>query len=183
MILRLALWLIGGLMLGGIIHISTVLALPQLAPRDAWTRMATFGEEDLFQVLPSPAPDTVDLPVVDASFEQAVCRYSLDDGLKLVENRMPADFWSLGVFNRFGQSLFSLNDRTAGTRDMKLIIATPEQISQLRENPPDDLESTIVVETNRSLGFVVIRAFVRNPAQRTAMRQILSDATCDTIED
>jgi hypothetical protein len=35
-VIRIALWLLGGLLLGGIVHLATVLALPDLATQDAY---------------------------------------------------------------------------------------------------------------------------------------------------
>jgi uncharacterized membrane protein len=37
---RLALWIFGALLLGGIVHLSTVLAMPQTAKQDAYSRLA-----------------------------------------------------------------------------------------------------------------------------------------------
>ena len=37
--IRLALWLLGGVLLGGIVHLATVLWLPELATQDAYSRL------------------------------------------------------------------------------------------------------------------------------------------------
>ena len=38
--IRWALWLLGGLLLGGIVHLATVLLLPRTATQDAYTRLS-----------------------------------------------------------------------------------------------------------------------------------------------
>lgn len=179
---RFTIWLIGALMFGGIIHIGTVLALPHLAPQDAWKRMAEFGGDDRFNLLPAPTTATTLLPMIDPMLEQAACRFSLDTGPRIVENRMPMGFWSIGVFNQYGQALFSLNDRTAGGRDLKLIIASQEQVSQLREEPPEDLESTIIVETQQPQIFVILRAFVSDETKTPHVEAVLNEARCRILE-
>ena len=40
--IRWALWLLGGLLLGGIVHLGSVLLLPRTATQDAYTRLAPF---------------------------------------------------------------------------------------------------------------------------------------------
>ena len=39
-VIRIALWLLGGVLLGGIVHLTTVLWLPELATQDAYSRLA-----------------------------------------------------------------------------------------------------------------------------------------------
>ena len=40
LMIRLPLWILGALLLGGIVHLSTVLAMPQAATQDAYSRLA-----------------------------------------------------------------------------------------------------------------------------------------------
>ena len=44
--IRTLLWFIGGLLLGGVIHIITILALPLLAEETTWTRIAAFDAKN-----------------------------------------------------------------------------------------------------------------------------------------
>jgi uncharacterized membrane protein len=38
-VIRLLLWLLGGALLGGIVHLGTVLVMPALASHDAYARL------------------------------------------------------------------------------------------------------------------------------------------------
>ena len=49
---RTILFAIGGILLGGIIHIAVVFMVPYYANRDAWAQMDTFGPDDEFHILP-----------------------------------------------------------------------------------------------------------------------------------
>ena len=38
--IRFLLWLLGGVLLGGVVHLATVLLLPRMATQDAYSRLA-----------------------------------------------------------------------------------------------------------------------------------------------
>ena len=50
---RIALWILGALLLGGIVHLSTVLAMPTAANQDAYSRLAP--RTPVNAVVPLPA--------------------------------------------------------------------------------------------------------------------------------
>jgi len=91
---------------------------------------------------------------------------------------MTGDFWSAAVFDDRGNNLYSLNDRTAGRRDLDLVVATPLQLIRLRENPQPALDNAIVVELPMSGGFVLLRAFISDPTLQAEVRKALSEADC-----
>ena len=76
---RWFLWLLGGILLGGVVHLSTVLALPRtLATHDAYTRL--LGADHSGQQGRAAADDGADkaiMPFMDPAFATAVCRYDL----------------------------------------------------------------------------------------------------------
>ncbi len=57
--IRLALWLLGGVLLGGIVHLATVLWLPELATQDAYSRLSPMAPVNAVTAVPSPTPDNV----------------------------------------------------------------------------------------------------------------------------
>ena len=82
--IRWLLWLLGGLLLGGIVHLATVLLLPRTATQDAYTRLSATAPANGIMALPAPTPDDALLPFMDPAFATAVCRYDLAAGpLKL----------------------------------------------------------------------------------------------------
>lgn len=82
--IRWALWLIAGLILGGVVHFATVLLLPRTATRDAYARLEPITPVNTFKLLPAPQPDQAVIPFMDPAFATAVCRYDLSRGsLKL----------------------------------------------------------------------------------------------------
>ena len=177
-LIRTGLWLLGGLMLGGIIHIVAVILVPDFTTDDAWTRLATFGPDAQFNVLPAVEPGAEPLPMLDPSMAHAVCRFTLDDGPVRLDATIPDTFWSFSLFNRRGETTYSFNDRTSGEGKLAMLVLTSSQLSMLRENPPDDLDSLIVIETEDDHVFALLRAFVPDKRRAKAIDAALAHAKC-----
>ena len=71
------LWLLGGILLGGIVHLATVLWLPRTATQDAYSRLTPVTPVNGVTTLPAPSPEKTLLPYMDPAFATAVCRYDL----------------------------------------------------------------------------------------------------------
>lgn len=175
---RTLLFVLGGLLLGGVIHIAAVIMVPYFATGDAWTTMRKFGGDDIFHVLPQAEAGAEPLASLDPQMLYTVCRFSLDDGPVRVTASLPDDFWSLAIFDRRGRNVFSLNDRSAERSELELAIITPVQMAQVRQNPPQALETAIVVEQPLSTGFVLIRAFIADDTVLPRARAALDTADC-----
>lgn len=176
--IRLLLYGLGGLLLGGIIHIAVILLLPDFANRDAWTSLGRFGPDGTFHLLPMSEPGTEPLPYLDPEMAYAACRFSLENGPIRIKAAMPEDFWSIAVFNRRGNNVYSLNDRSAERSDIDLVIATPVQMAQLRESPIAALDQSIVIEVPITRGFALIRSFVADPTLVSRAEAMLRAANC-----
>lgn len=179
--IRTLFWLLGGLMLGGIIHIIAVILVPDFTTDDAWTRVAAFGPDARFNVMPDVEPGAEPLPMLDPTMVHAVCRFTLDDGPVRLDAAIPDTFWSFSLFNRRGETTYSFNDRTSGEGKLAMLVLTSSQLSILRESPPDDLESLIVIETEDDHVFALLRAFVPDKRQEKAVQAALKGAKCEQL--
>jgi uncharacterized membrane protein len=82
--IRLLAWIIAGLILGGIVHLATILILPRTATQDAYARLTPLTEVNKMTLLPTPSAESTLMPFMDPAFATAVCRYDLTQGpLKL----------------------------------------------------------------------------------------------------
>ena len=77
---RTLLFVVGGLMLAGIIHIATVIMVPYFATKDAWAEMRQFGRDGTFHVVPQAKAGDEPLAALDPRMLYSVCRFSLEDG-------------------------------------------------------------------------------------------------------
>ena len=78
--IRWLMWIAGGLVLGGIVHLTTIMVLPRTATKDAYARLAPLAPLNGFAVLPAPTPQASSVPFMDPAFATAVCRYYLGKG-------------------------------------------------------------------------------------------------------
>lgn len=175
---RTILFVIGGLLLGGIIHIAIVFLVPFYAPNDAWARVATFGDDGAFHTLPVPEAGSEPLSLLDPRMVHAVCRFSLSDGPVRVRADLPDEFWSVAVFDRRGRNVYNLNDRAAERARLDMAILTPVQMAQLRQDPPASLETAIVLELPVETGFILLRAFVPDDSVMPTVLAALRGADC-----
>lgn len=178
---RTLLFAIGGLLLGGIIHIAIILLVPSYSTRDAWTSVGRFGDDNQFNLLPRAEPGTEALPYLDPGMAYAVCRFSLGKGPVRMQAKLPETFWSLAVFDRRGRNIYSLNDRSAENSTLDLVVATSVQIAELKQEPREALESSIVIENPGNSGFALLRVFVPDPTLAEEAIDALRRADCRAL--
>lgn len=175
---RTLLFILGGILLGLIIHIGIIFTVPYFASRDAWAQMHRFGPDGQFHVLPVPKPGAEPLASLDPRMAQAVCRFTLANGPIRVQATLPNEFWSIAIFDRRGRNIFSINDRSAERSQLDLAIITPVQMAQLRQDPPPALETAIVLEAPIDVGFALLRTFVPDDSLADQVAASLHDADC-----
>ncbi|MEL7428692.1 MAG: hypothetical protein AAFN43_01710, partial [Pseudomonadota bacterium] len=77
---------------------------------------------------------------------------------------------------------YSLNDRTAIANRLRLLIVNPIQMAAIRQLQPDELETSIVVETQTEQGFILVRSFTRDPSLEERGVEFLQSAKCGEYE-
>ena len=170
---------IGGLLLGGIIHIAIVFLVPLYASNDAWARIQAFNADLRFNVLPQAAPDSEVLSSLDPRMMHAVCQFDLGPGPVRIRAAFPHTFWSIAVFDRRGRNIYSLNDGSADDAALDLVLITPVQMALVRQDPPQSLETAIIVERAMSVGFVLLRTFINDDSAADGIASALAAATCE----
>lgn len=177
----LTIGILATLSLAAIVHILVVLTIPQNVKHNAYDNASRFGPDRNFNLLPDVKPGAEPLPALDPAMKHAVCRFQLGDGPVLFSANVPVPFWSMGLFNAAGEAVYSLNNRTAGSDTLSMLVLTPEQLSILRENPPENLEDLIVIETEAIQGFALLRAFVPHPGEEKRIDAALQQAECSGL--
>lgn len=171
------------LFLAVVIHILVVFGIPLNVRHSAYGNIATHGPDRQFNLLPDVRPQEEALPDLDPAMKHAACRFQLADGPILFDAGIPTSFWSIGLFNAAGEALYSLNNRTAGADRLSMLVITPSQLSILRENPPENLEDLIVIETDEISGFALLRAYVPHQSRAEGIDRALQAATCGVISE
>lgn len=176
--MRWLLWLIGGALLGGIVHLATVLILPYAATQDAYARLAAITPVNVVTALPPPSPAGAPLPFMDPAFAAAVCRYDLSGGpIKLSVPVSPA-YTSVSFYTRADVAYYAINDRAAGRRVIELDLMTTRQRDELQEEEDVTAADRLIVESPTTTGLIVLRAFAPEIGMAGAARASLTGATC-----
>jgi uncharacterized membrane protein len=177
-VIRWLLWLLGGLLLGGIVHLGSVLLLPRTATQDAYTRLAATVPANTITALPAPTPDDAVLPFMDPAFATAVCRYDLGNGpLKL---RVPVSqaYTSVSFYTRNGVAYYAINDRAAGRRIIELDLMTTKQRADLPEDEEVTAADRLIVESPTATGLILVRMLGPEPGLMPMAKRALAAAQC-----
>ena len=178
--MRWLLWSLAGILLGGIVHLATILALPRTASQDAYARLAPITPVNAMTPIPAPTPANALLPFMDPAFAVAVCRYDLSAGPMKFTAPVSQAYTSVTFYTRYGVAYYAINDRAAGRRLIELDLMTTAQ----RDDLPDDENVTaadrLIIESPTLTGLIVVRALSPEPGLMPMAQASLAGARCRT---
>lgn len=178
--MRWLLLIIPGLLLGGIVHLASILLLPSMASRDAYARLVPVTQPNKAELLPQPTPEKAALPFMDPAFALAICRFDLAQGpLKLQMFVSPA-YASASFYTRTGTAFYAINDRAAGRRIVELELMNADQRSRITEDEEVTAADRLIVESPTDTGLILLRTLALEPGAMPAMRGLLSAARCQS---
>jgi uncharacterized membrane protein len=176
--IRLGLWLLGALLLGGIVHLATVLLLPNVATNDAYARVSAIAPVNSVIPVPPPTPENALMPFMDPAFAASICRYDLSRApLKFSVPISPA-YTSVSFYTRGDVAYYAINDRAAGRRVIELDLMTNAQRAELPDNEDITAADRLIVTSPTTTGLIVIRALTPEPGWTPAARSSLAAARC-----
>lgn len=176
--IRWILWTAAGLVLGGIVHLVTVLTLPRTATQDAYSRLLPITPVNTVVPLPPPTPADATLPFMDPAFASVACRYDLAKGpLKLNAPVTPA-YTSVTFYTRYGVAYYAINDRAAGRRVIELDLMTAQQRAELPEDEEVTAADRLIVESPTQTGLILVRALSPEPGLMPIARASLTNVQC-----
>lgn len=166
-----------GLIGAVVLHIVIILALPHFTGKDAYTRVTLEGPPQRFYSLDN-RPDRAGLANGDPFLKVAACAFDVSDAPVHLTASGSLPFWSIGVFDRDANEVYSMNDSTSVEGKMDIIVATAAQLARLRATAPDALAQTILVEMPQPQGYAVLRAFAPQKSQIPDAQAFLAGAGC-----
>jgi len=178
MILRAFLWVLGALVLGGIVHLSTVLAMPQAAKQDAYARLAPVAPVNTMTTLAPPSAQASVMPFMDPAFAVAVCRYDISSGPLKLNAPVSQAYTSVTFYTRNSVAYYAINDRAAGRRAIELDLMTAEQHAQMPEEEVVTAADRLIIESPTTTGLIVLRALAAEPGLMAMARRALAAAQC-----
>lgn len=191
LLLAVAIGLVGAV----IVHIAVIFAMPQLAGNNAWSRVSALGKiYDVVRVEPlrSAGPDVIaprigsnrhDFAFVDPAFVTASCRFSLADGpVRIVSTYDQNTFWSASIYDKRGENLYSINDRSAVDGVFNLLLGTREQILEVNSDLGTDSDETAIpVEVDLTQGYMTIRVLVDEESKRPFAQEFVDSLRCEPL--
>ena len=176
--IRWLLMLLGGALLGGIVHIATVIILPRTATQDAYSRLTAVAPVNKVTPLPEPQPGAAIMPLMDPAMAISICRYDLSNGpLKVTVPVSPA-YTSVSFYTRTDVAYYAINDRAAGRHAIDLDLMTPEQRAQVPEEEDVTAADRLIIESPTQSGLIVLRALAPEPSLMAMARRALANAQC-----
>ena len=178
--LRWLLWVIAGALLGGIVHLGTVLVLPGTATQDAYSRLVPLAPVNAVVAVPAPSAQNAAMPFMDPAFAAAVCRYDLSDGPIKLTAPVRAAYTSVSFYSRRGVAYYAINDRAAGRRVIELELMTSAQRAEQPEEEDVTAADKLIVESPTTTGLIVLRALAPEAGLMPKAREALAAAKCVT---
>lgn len=176
--IRWLLLILGGVLLGGVVHLATVMLLPRTATHDAYSRLLPISPVNAVTAIPAPTPDTALMPFMDPAFVAAVCRYDLSQGSLKFSVPVSQAYTSVSFYTRNGVSYYAINDRAAGRRVIELFLMTTEQRNELPEEEDVTAADRLIVESPTATGLIAVRALAPEPGLMPMARATLAAARC-----
>lgn len=176
--IRWLLLLLGGALLGGIVHLTTVIIMPRTATQDAYSRLARIAPINTVTALPAPTPESSAMPYMDPAFASAVCRYDLSQGTLKLTVPVSLAYTSVSFYTRYDVAYYAINDRAAGRRVIELELMTVEQHNQLPEEEDITAADRLIVESPTLTGLIAIRALAPEPGLLPVAQSTVAAAQC-----
>src|SRR5512138_2417187 len=174
--IRWLLWLLAGVLLGGIVHLVAVLILPRTATQDAYSRLTPIAPVNAVAAVPQPSAQSETMPFMDPAFASVVCRYDLSEGPIKLSVPVSPSYTSVSFYTRSEVAYYAINDRAAGRRVIELDLMTAAQRAELPENEDITAADRLIVASPTTTGLIVIRALVAESGWVPAVRSALAAA-------
>lgn len=180
---RMILALVLGGLLGALVHLVSILAIPSLGEMSAYHRIAAGHREGETVVFTPATPDQPLAPFADPAVAMAACTFDLGKGpMRIIAPVAPVPA-SLSVHGPNGGVLYALTDRAAARGQIALVLMTQRQLDEAvaledEDNPSSDLR--IPIPATR--GLAVLRVVAPATSQRNLAEAAAEGLNCRHTE-
>jgi len=182
-VIRLAFTIIAGVLLGAIVHLVSVLALPRIASQDAYSRLTPTTKLNAVTQLPPADPSYTLMPYMDPAFAVAVCRYDLSDGPIKLTVPVSQAYTSVSFYTRNEVAYYAINDRSAGKKVIELDLMTEAQHNDLPEDEDVTAADRLIIDSPSSTGLIVMKALAPEPGLMPPAQASLAASNCKVQVD
>ncbi|MEK9282114.1 DUF1254 domain-containing protein [Bradyrhizobium sp. ISRA442] len=176
--IRLLFTIVAGILLGLVVHLVSVLALPRIATQDAYSRLTPMTKLNAVTQLPLADPNTSPMPFMDPAFAQAICRYDLSGGPLKLAVPVSQAYTSVSFYTRNEIAYYAINDRSAGKKVIELDLMTEAQHNELPEDEEITSADRLIIDSPSATGLIVMKALAAEPGLMQQAQASLAAATC-----
>ena len=177
--IRLLFTVIAGVLLGLIVHLVSVLALPRIATQDAYSRLTPITKLNAVSVLPPADPSNTLMPFLDPAFAVAVCRYDLSSGSLKLTVPVSQAYTSVSFYTRNELAYYAINDRSAGKKVIELDLMTEAQHNDLPEDEDVTAADRLIIDSPTTTGLIVMKALAAEPGLMPQAQASLAASRCN----
>lgn len=162
------------------VHLVSILAMPELAPHDAYARLSALAKPGRMTLLPRALPGHEITPFEDPALAQAVCLYDLSNGpLDLHAELEDSGLLTLSFRTRSGRIFYSMTDQAALHGEIEVRIMTQPQLEAVEENDDEEepLQELRLVAPSMK-GFVLVNALAAFPSERAEAEARATSISC-----
>ncbi len=183
-LLALLLWLAALVFIACLVHIISIFALPELAQKDAFSRLSALTPPGQLFLLPAPVPGREFAPFEDPATVQAACLYDLDRGpLELSTDLASDGLFTFSFRTATGRVFYSMTDKAAAHGKLDVLILTPKQLEDVEaDDDEEELPQELRLVAPQKKGFVLINALVPYASERADIEARVKSMTCE-IDD
>ena len=181
--IRLAFTIIAGVLLGLIVHLVSVLALPRIASQDAYSRLTPISKLNAVTQLPAADPSYMMMPYMDPAFAVAICRYDLSGGPLKLTVPVSQAYTSVSFYTRNEVAYYAINDRSAGKKVIELDLMTEAQHNELPEDEEITSADRLIIDSPTSTGLIVMKALAPEPGLLAQAQATLAASSCRVQAD
>lgn len=181
---RSAFWLATacGLVIAGIVHIATVLAIPRFSEGNAFTRARASETLDhplrIHGLAGAPAANGEWLPNPDPAVSVGVCSYDLDDGPMRVSAQAGSLMLSVSMHSRRG-AFYAVTDQAAVRGGLDLVVMTRAQFDEaLANDVAGEVTRDVRIVAPARRGFAVVRVIAALPSERAVADAAVQAVSC-----
>jgi uncharacterized membrane protein len=182
-VIRLLYTIVAGVILGLVVHLVSVLALPRIATQDAYSRLTPLTQLNAVTALPPAEPGNVLMPFMDPAFATAICRYDLSGGAIKLAVPVSQAYTSVSFYTRNEIAYYAINDRSAGRKVIELDLMTEAQHNDLPEDEDVTAADRLIIDSPTATGLIVMKALAPEPGLMPQAQASLAAASCNVQTD
>ena len=167
------------IVLAGLIHLIAVFALPYVAPKNAWARLAPLSPINSMVLLPPAGKGEQPMPFMAPDTRYAVCRFDLHQGAVRVRAGVPNDLWLIALYTPRGDNFYTVAGADMRQQRIDLVLAREDQtVAEAGVDAPEGADEVVVVQSPVEEGIVLIRAPLIGPSRAPEIEQALRASFC-----